>query len=302
MTQTVSVSRATEIARITLDCLMFFCLVFFFYFITVILIVYFSTPHVRENARYILFVHMLINDIMYLLVGIFLLFITRSFIYLPMSFCYILITASSTSFKVTPYNLAVMALERYVAICLPLRHGELCTRQSANIAIAVIWAIGLIPNIGDFIALSSSVNKDFFSLNVICSRAASTITVVQNNIRFFTHTMTFSLVGLVIVFTYIKIMMVALKVDANKASASKAGKTVILHAVQLLLCMLAFSYTLTETFLRQYVAFLPILNFFTFMCLPRFLSPVIYGIRDEVFRNYIKKQFFCAQSKIASNA
>ncbi|XP_053561590.1 odorant receptor 131-2-like [Bombina bombina] len=287
-----------EIVRISLYILTFFCLCVFLCFITGILRLYFNSAHIKENPRYILFVHMLINDTIYLVLGLFLVFATTHIVHIPVPICYILVTVTSTSFKVTPYNLAAMALERYIAICFPLRHAEICNRQKANVAIIIIWAVGLIPNIADFISLTSTVEKNYFLLSVICSRATFTITTVQNNIRAFTHTFTFSLVALIIIVTYIEIMLVAMKIDSSTASASKAGKTVMLHAIQLMLCMLAFTYSITETYLRTYVAILPLLNFFFLMCLPRFLSPFIYGMRDEMFQTYnAKEQYPQKQTK-----
>ncbi|XP_053553006.1 odorant receptor 131-2-like [Bombina bombina] len=294
-----SKSQTHNILRQVLEFFMVLCLSFYLYFIRGILKVFFSTACVRENARYILFAHMLFSDTLYLVLSIFLHFTATYLVLIPVPICYILVTVSSTTFKVTPYNLAVMSLERYTAICFPLRHAELSNRLSANVAIVLIWVVGLLPNFVDFIFLSSSVDKSYFSLSLKCSRQQITITAAQNNIRFFTHTFTFSTVGLIIIVTYIKIMMVALSIDSNK-SASKAGKTVMLHAVQLMLCMLAFSYTLTEMYLRAYVEFMPVLNFAFLMCLPRFLSPLIYGIRDEVFRNYINKFLLCNALKINS--
>ncbi|XP_053561588.1 odorant receptor 131-2-like [Bombina bombina] len=295
-----SKSKAYTIVRPTLEFLMVLCLCFFLYFITGILKVFFSTARVRENARYILFAHMLFSDTIYLVLGLFLHFAATYLVLIPVPICYILVTVSSTTFKVTPYNLAVMALERYAAICFPLRHADLSNRQSAKVAIALIWVVGLLPNFVDFIFLSSSVDKSYFSLSLKCSRQQITITAAQSNIRFFTHTFTFSTVALIIIVTYIKIMMVALSIDSNK-SASKAGKTVMLHAIQLMLCMLAFSYTLTEMYLGAYADYLPVMNFAFLMCLPRFLSPLIYGIRDEVFKNYINKFLLCNALKINSS-
>ncbi|XP_053561589.1 odorant receptor 131-2-like [Bombina bombina] len=295
-----SKSKAHSIVRPVFQALMVLCLCFFLYFITGILKVFFSTARVRENARYILFAHMLFSDTIYLVLGLFLHFTSTYLVFIPVPICYILVTVSSTTFKVTPYNLAVMALERYAAICFPLRHAELSSKQSAKVAIALIWVVGLLPNFVDFIFLTSSADKNFFSLSVKCTRQDVTITAAQSNIRFFTHTFTFSTVGLIIIVTYIKIMMVALSIDTNK-SASKAGKTVMLHAIQLMLCMLAFSYTLTEMYFKAYADYLPILNFSILMCLPRLLSPLIYGIRDEVFRSYINKFLLCNALKINSS-
>ncbi|MEE6473257.1 hypothetical protein FKM82_009915 [Ascaphus truei] len=285
----VDSNKNTETVRMALLILVVLCFCFFLYFLTIMLFVYFTTAHIRENTRYVLFVHMLINDTLYLVLGLILLVAALYKVYLPVSLCYVLVNICSISFIVTPYNLAVMALERYVAICYPLRHAELCTPQRSHVAIAVIWAVGLIPNVADLIVLSSSVETKYFSLNVICSWAKLLKAPVQNTMRSITLILSFTMVGLIIMYTYIRIMQVARKLGSGKSSAFTAGKTVMLHAFQLLLCMTAFSSHFMETYLKDNITFLSITNFLLFMCLPRFLSPFIYGIRDEVFRKYIKK-------------
>ncbi|XP_063813034.1 odorant receptor 131-2-like [Pseudophryne corroboree] len=282
-----------EIMRLSLLGLTMICFVFFVLVLILMLSIYFTKIHAREEARYLLFAHMLITDLVYLLFSLFLFLIYFYPITFPVPLCYVLVTVSSTSMKVTPYNLAVMSLERYVAVCFSLRHGEICTLHRTGIAIGIIWTIGLIPNVADLIVLTTSVDKDFFSLYVTCSRTRLTITSMQSSIKLFTYSLTFSLVGLIIIFTYIKITMVAFKIDSGRTSASKAGKTVILHAFQLMLCMTAFSYGILDVVLKDFVVLLPIINFCFFMCLPRFLSPLIYGVRDELFRHHTTRIIFC---------
>ncbi|XP_071989540.1 odorant receptor 131-2-like [Engystomops pustulosus] len=275
--------------------------VVFLYIMAVMLFIYFTSPSAREEVRYVLFAHMLITDLIYLLSSLFLFLASFFPVTFPAPFCYIVITVSSSSMKVTPYNLAVMSLERYIAICFPLRHGDFCTMQRTNIAISVVWAIGLIPNFVDFIILFVLVDHSFFLRNLACVRVYFRVTPAQNTIRDVIYISTFSLVGLIILLTYIRIMMVALKVGSSKASAIKAGKTVMLHALQLLLCMTAFSYVIVEMLLKEQVTLLLIINFCFFMCLPRFLSPFIYGIKDEFFRKHMKRFVFCKGQKQVQN-
>ncbi|MEE6473269.1 hypothetical protein FKM82_009924 [Ascaphus truei] len=282
-------SKNVETVDLALLILLVLCFCFFLYFLTIILCVYFTTAHIRENTRYVLFVYMLINDTLYLFLSFFLLVFNIYKIELLVPLCIVLVILPLTSFMATPYNLAVMALERYVAICYPLRHAELCTPQRSHAAIAIIWALGFLPCVADFIALSSSVGTNYFYLTGICDRATFIKTPVQNTMRFINLVLSFTMVGLIIMYTYIRIMLIARKLSSGKSSAFKAGKTVMLHAFQLLLCMTAFTSQFTEIYLKDYFAFLQITNFLLFMCLPRFLSPFIYGIRDEVFRKYIIK-------------
>ncbi|XP_068121963.1 odorant receptor 131-2-like [Hyperolius riggenbachi] len=271
--------------------------IIYLYIMAAMLSIYFTSAVARQEVRYVLFGHMLIADLVYLLLSLFLFFASFYPSTYPAPFCYIFVLGTSSTLKIAPYNLAIMSLERYIAICFPLRHEELCTLQRAQLAFAIIWAIGILPNISDIIILILSTDKLFYSQNVICSRTSFLVTPVQNTIRIVAHATTFSMVGLIIIFTYTKIMLVAFRVDLRKSSAAKAGTTVMLHAIQLLLCMVAYSYSIFETLLRDYVSVLPMVNFCFFMCLPRFISPIIYGIRDELFRKRIKNVLCCRCQK-----
>ncbi|KAM4796232.1 odorant receptor 131-2-like [Rhinophrynus dorsalis] len=282
-------NKTPEILRLAIVAVALICFCFFTFLMTVLLKVYFTSPHVKENARYILFVHMLINDTLYLVAGFFLLVSFAYLLYIPVPICYIILTLAACTFRITPYNLAAMALERYIAICYPLRHAELFTGQTANAAIVAMWTLGLIPNVADLITLASSVDKSFFSLSVLCRKETLTRTLLQNTIRSIALILTLSLVGLIILYTYIKVMLVARKIGSGTSSAFKAGKTVMLHACQLLLSMMSLLSMLTEAYLIDYIVILSTINFVLFMCLPRFLSPLIYGVRDEVFSKYLKK-------------
>ncbi|XP_075706093.1 uncharacterized protein LOC142740479 [Rhinoderma darwinii] len=285
-------SKMNDIMKIVFLTLTIFCFCLYLYFMAVLLIVYFTTPHVRDNARYILFAHMLINDTLYLIVTLFLLFAHRFNVYNQVSICYFTLTLATTTFRVTPYNLAAMAFERYIAICFPLRHAILCTAKLTYSVMVVMWFVGLLPCVADFVVLIHSVGKDFFSQYVLCKPEWLIVQPVQNTLRSSTYIGSLLLVALVILFTYIKVMLVARKSGSAKSSASRAGRTLILHTFQLMLCMMSLTSSVTESYQGDYISILIMANFLFFMCLPRLLSPLIYGIRDEVFSKCIKKMYF----------
>lgn len=278
-----------EIVRSTLLTFMLVSFCLFLYFVTIILHVFFTSPHIQENARYVLFVHMLINDTLLLTVLIFLFLVVIYVVYIPVPVCYALATFSSSAFKVTPYNLAIMSLERHFAICSPLRHAEVWTLHTSLVAIGVMWLLSLLLQLVDFVAMCFAMPKNFFSTSLICTWQTFAITGFQVTLRTLIEIGTFSLVGLVILYTYVKVMVVARKVGSGKSSAFKAEKTVLLHALQLGLCMTSFSSLFTNAYLREYFYFIPITNFVLFICIPRFISPLIYGVRDEVFRKHMRK-------------
>ncbi|XP_075706034.1 odorant receptor 131-2-like [Rhinoderma darwinii] len=282
-------SKMNDIMKIVFLTLTIFCFCLYLYFMVVLLIVYFTTTHVRDNARYILFAHMLINDTLYLIQTLFLLLSHQFNLYNQVSICYFILTLTATTFRITPYNLLAMAFERYIAICFPLRHAILCTAKRTYSVMVVMWFVGLLPGVADFVVLIHSVGKDFFSQYVLCKQERLIIHPVQNILRSSTHIGSLFLVALVILFTYIKVMLVARKSGSGKSSASRAGRTLILHTFQLMLCMMSLTSSVTESYNGDYITILIMANFLFFMCLPRLLSPLIYGIRDEVFSKCIKK-------------
>ncbi|XP_069828972.1 odorant receptor 131-2-like [Dendropsophus ebraccatus] len=278
-------SKTIEHIKLALALLIVACFGFFLYFMVVMLSVFFSTPHIRENARYVLFTHMLINDTSYLVLGITLMIMSIYRVPIPGPICYVLVTMGSATFRTTAYNLSAMAIERYVAICHPLHHGRLCTVQRAHWAIAFMWLLTFIPSVVDLSLILSSTTR-LSSLNVPCSQEAMVVNPIQNIIKSISRIISLTSVGLIILYTYIKIVLVARKVSSRSSSASQAGRTVILHAFQLLLCMADLLTTLPITYQNQ---FLPLVNFLLYSCVPRFLSPLIYGLRDEMLRSYIKQ-------------
>ncbi|XP_069059551.1 odorant receptor 131-2-like [Pleurodeles waltl] len=280
----VSITKLMNVVAIAPFMLFFI----FLYFILQMLKVFCTTPRLRDNSRYILFTYLMVNDTVYLFLCILLLSFTLLAFAIPTLACYIIVALTSSTFSSTPNGLAAMALERYVAICYPLRHAEICRVERSLVVIGMICIVGLLPYLVDSIILVSSVNANFFFQKVMCSREALFATTLQTLLRFVAHGSIFTVVALVILFTYIQIVLETKMFNANKASSSKASKTVILHAVQLLLCMMSFTYPITESYFQNRVVLLRFFNMLAFTILPRFLSPLIYGLRDEAFRNQIK--------------
>ncbi|KAM9788616.1 uncharacterized protein ACB057_013165 [Neosynchiropus ocellatus] len=46
--------------------------------------------------------------------------------------------------SIFPLTLAVMSLERYVAVCFPLRHSSIVTMRSTAAAITLVWAFSFV--------------------------------------------------------------------------------------------------------------------------------------------------------------
>ncbi|XP_040278442.1 odorant receptor 131-2-like [Bufo bufo] len=257
-------------------------------FIIITLNVFFTTPQIQDSARYVLFVYMLMNDTFFLLLGFYFFLTVVYKLYIPVPLCYILYILSSITFRITPYNLAAMALEQYVAICHPLQHVELCTAYRAHMVFIFICSLLTIPYAVElFVMLSSMTN--IFHLYIICKQELLIVNPIQNVLRSIDLILSFTLVGTVILVTYFKIMLVARRLSSRPSPASKAGKTVMLHAFQLLLCMVSLLSQLTEYLPIKQAGIMPFINFLAFTCISRLLSPLIYGFRDETLREHMKR-------------
>uniref|UniRef100_H2ZZJ5 G-protein coupled receptors family 1 profile domain-containing protein n=1 Tax=Latimeria chalumnae TaxID=7897 RepID=H2ZZJ5_LATCH len=261
------------------------------------LYVFFSGTSFQENSRYVLFAHMLVNDTLQLAVAVLLLWITELHAKIPLPVCHFLVALTGSAYLITPLNLAAMSLERYVAICVPLRHAEICQVGRTWIVIATMWFLGTSPFLADFVLLCVLQRRNFFLLSLDCTREEIIFTSAQSFLRSLAHGLDFSVVALIILYTYVKIWLTARRMRANKSSATRARKTVILHAFQLGLCMVSFTYPITENLLlgqkNWFYVNLTFLNFVVFILFPRFLSPLIYGLRDETFKSHLRRFLPC---------
>ncbi|MBN3311213.1 OPRM protein, partial [Amia calva] len=253
----------------------------------------------RETSRYILFAHMLFNDSIQLLTSTLLYIFSSVNLYLLTGVCAVLFLIASITYCNSPLNLAMMALERYIAICFPLRHSKIATPTRTGTAIGVMWFFSSLKDI--ICILNILVNEPLYFLTSV--HCTSNI-IFRRKILFDVSTaftaLYFVAVTLIIIYTYVAIMLEARSVSSGKVSVTKARNTVLLHFFQLALCLTSFLYGVLESlasnldgsvFLTiQYILFIVLIIF------PRCLSPLIYGLRDESFRPLVKYYFMFALS------
>ncbi|XP_043927933.1 odorant receptor 131-2-like [Protopterus annectens] len=268
-----------------------------FIFINCIQLYTFFQNHVfRETPRYILFAHMLLNDTIHIIFTVLLYLLVINFQQISKGFCTLIVILSGSTFFNTPLNLTAMATERYIAICLPFRHIEICTVRRISFLIWVIWILGLLNFLIDLLEILATRPMIFFMANVYCARDMLIMTAWQTNVRITLTGVYFSSITIVILYTYIEIMRQTRSTRSDSgtsASASKASKTIVLHAIQLGLCMMSLFSPLTERLIStidQITAnHVRYFNYCALNIFPKCPSPLIYGLRDETFR----KAFMC---------
>lgn len=213
------------------------------------------------------------------------------------SVCLILLIITILTTLNTPLNLAGMAVECYIAICIPLRHGQMCTVKRTYILIGLIWVANAFSTLPDLFILLATEPLQFFHSNLFCARDyvfRSTYSLKKRNAS---HIVCLALVWLTLCYTYFRIMFIAKEATAD---IKKARNTILLHGFQLLLCMLTYVRHLFEQGLlyllpKQHLA-VRFASYIIVQILPRFVSPIVYGLRDQVFRRYVRRYLLCKVS------
>ncbi|KAK7915723.1 hypothetical protein WMY93_011484 [Mugilogobius chulae] len=157
------------------------------------------------NPRYILFCNLVINDMIQVILTMILFLLSYILYTFNTSVCCSFVVVALVTTENTPLNLACMAVECYIAICLPLRHAQICT---------------------------------FFHSKVFCLRETAFPNPILLQKRQVTYSLYLVLVWIIIFFTYFRILFTA---KTASKDARKARDTIILHGFQVLLCMAAYA-------------------------------------------------------------
>ncbi|XP_047438225.1 odorant receptor 131-2-like [Mugil cephalus] len=249
-----------------------------------------------------MFICMVINDALQLTLVTALYVASYIFRKIHASVCCFLIMTAVLTTRSTPLILAGMAVERYISICYPLHYNQLCTVPRTVLLISVIFALTAAPPITDLLITLVKEPPSFFHTTIFCDHALlfRDRSIYYKNCVFDGTYLSF--VALTLLYTYCKIMLAAQAASAGLASVKRARNTVLLHGVQLLLCMLAF---VVPSLQAALISLFPRLSleiryifFLLVYIIPRFMSPVIYGFRDEQFRKYWTRYLSCRSHSV----
>ncbi|XP_028855057.1 odorant receptor 134-1 [Denticeps clupeoides] len=259
----------------------------------------------NEDPRYILFIHMVINDAVQLNVTVMLFILSYIFYTINVSLCCFFILVAVFTTRNTPMYLAGMAIERYIAVCEPLRHAQICTVRRTHIFICLIWLVCVLSDITDLYILATEPIS-FFHTSVFCLRTNIFKDVVLQYKKQAFDGIYFSLVFITIVYTYLRVQFAAKAMCTRGKLSQRARNTILLHGVQLFMCLLSYISPSVEVVLQLMfpgqILQMRYANYLIVYILPRFLSPIIYGIRDKKFRKYLRRYFvirlFCPSSQV----
>ena len=190
--------------------------------------------------------------------------------------------------------LMIMAFDRYVAICDPLRYAAIMSRRMVVKLTLLAWGVALVL-VGVLLGLTIRLNRCRTLIrNPYCDNASlfklSCDSVEINNIYGLTFTALLfcSSIGS-IVFTYAKITIVCVTKN-NKSVNSKALKTCSTHlTVYLVLMFSGISIIILHRF-PQY-RYYRLFSMIMFHIVPGILNPIIYGLHSKEIRKLLSKPF-----------
>ncbi|XP_066520096.1 odorant receptor 131-2-like [Hoplias malabaricus] len=264
-----------------------------------LVVTYFQIPMFHSDPRYILYISLVINDILTICITVIMFVLTYAMPNVNVSFCCVLLSLGSTTGINTPMILAGMAIERYIAVCKPLHHSQICTVNRTYVLITLIWIFSSIPALIDIIVVIALQPISFFYSLTYCQAIVVYPSVYYTQKTTATQTLLFSIVWITLFYTYFRVLCTA-KIASHGhhlSSAKKARNTILLHGGQLLLCMLSY---VTPVLFSVLIPLFPahrtkitFVNYLLTCLLPRLLSPLIYGLRDQKFGRYLKRDFSC---------
>ncbi|XP_044058105.1 putative gustatory receptor clone PTE01 [Siniperca chuatsi] len=212
-------------------------------------------------------------------------------------FCFLQIFCLFSYGGVEYLNLAIMAYDRYLAICCPLQYNTQMTSKKITMLIAVTWFYPLLLSLV-MISLSNSlqlcgttIKKVYCDNYSIVKMACSDITI--NNIYgLFVTSISIFCPLILIFYTYVKILKICF--SGSKQTRQKAVSTCTPHLASLLNFSFGACFEILQS--RFNMNYLPnisriVLSLYWLTCQPLF-NPLLYGLNMSKIRILCKSLVF----------
>ncbi|XP_057677544.1 odorant receptor 131-2-like [Corythoichthys intestinalis] len=286
---TVRVGFVERIATITLTTA--FCSIIFF-INGAMLFTLRSKGVFRETARYILLFNLLLVDTLQLSISQLMYCLSASRFTLSYPVCVLLALFANLLTRMSPVLLVAMSLERYVAVCHPLRHASITTVRNTGVVVYALWSFcffNVVIQAFLFVYYFPFGQLESLQMTQLCSYKLLLVVSAGHIHHTVSTFFVFISAGLSIIFSYLAVIIVARSMATNKDSSTKARNTLLLHLFQLGLCLLSMLYTILLTRIATFFEWLDFMRlqcflFICFILLPRGLGSLVYGLRDQSLR------------------
>ncbi|XP_074528896.1 odorant receptor 131-2-like [Halichoeres trimaculatus] len=255
-----------------------------------------------ETSRYILLYNLLFSETVMLILSQSMYIVAACRVRLTYPVCGLLTMVSNLTKEVSPLTLVMMSLERYVAVCYPLRQAAIVTIRNTMYAVFTVWAISSLNVLIRVILLLRFPFEDLPSLQMkhLCSERVMLLSPMLHLYDKAYTCFVFVTAGVAIISSYVGVTIAAKSASSDQASTQKIRNTLLLHLIQLglSLCSTIQSPLLIATsaiVTRIAIVRIQIVFYMCMFIFPRCLSPLIYGIRDQNIRPILIYHLCCRQ-------
>uniref|UniRef100_A0A7N8WVW6 G-protein coupled receptors family 1 profile domain-containing protein n=1 Tax=Mastacembelus armatus TaxID=205130 RepID=A0A7N8WVW6_9TELE len=195
---------------------------------------------------------------------------------------------------VQAWTLVIMAYDRFIAICFPLRYHSIVTKQAIAAMLLLVWVVllslsasmvGLVDRVS---FCGSLVIQSFFCDSGIILELACGDTSLISNIALGSFVLNPILPPILIALTYICIA-IALSRVASPKERLKAAKTCTSHLILVAICFspvlyISIAYSISGLDRNGRIVSITLAHI-----VPPLLNPILYSLKTQEVLNSIKK-------------
>ncbi|XP_025033325.1 putative olfactory receptor 14L1, partial [Python bivittatus] len=190
--------------------------------------------------------------------------------------------------------LTVMAYDRYVAICNPLRYEMIMNRKACIKMVGNVWTASLLnASLHTIVTFSipfcsNIINQFFCEIPYLLKIACSDLYVSEIGVIIFSATLVIGCFAFVIV-TYVHVFSAVLRISSVQGR-KKAFSTCLPHLSVFSLFVLTSSFAYLKS-ISDSPSFLDFIITITYSIIPSMLNPLIYSMRNKDIKVALSKLF-----------